>query len=462
MNPEEVRILVAEHAALQVEIAGLRQQVAELTGQLQTALVRIAELEQGKREVPLFVKPNRPAPSEPKGPRKKRAAEHNTSRKRAEPTRIERHVLARCPDCDYPLHGESIAYTREVIELPPPQAVEVIEHQVIKRWCPHCQTWHSPALDLSGQVFGQGRIGVRVASVVSYLRTTLRLPFRAIQSYLVTLHSLRLSLGELVELTHTVSQQLQPQVEQLKAAMQTTTVVHGDETSWRENGQNGYAWAFVTGGPTAVRYFEYAHSRSHLVAQRILGADWRGWLVTDFYAAYNLIPGRHQRCWVHLLRDLHDLKQEQAAHAEVLAWATAVRKLYDEALAWVVEHPAPTLAERRTQYADLFTRACGLGEQYARTYDHPCCTLAKRLLRHQDELFQFVLVPGLPADNNLAERSIRPLVIMRKISGGSRSAEGTKTRLTLASLLHTWAARNLNPFVECLAALQRPTAAAPP
>jgi hypothetical protein len=40
-----------------------------------------------------------------------------------------------------------------------------------------------------------------------------------------------------------------------------------------------------------------------------------------------------------------------------------------------------------------------LGEQYALTHDHPCCTLAKRLLRHQDELFQFVLGPGLPADD---------------------------------------------------------------
>ena len=77
-----------------------------------------------------------------------------------------------------------------------------------------------------------------------------------------------------------------------------------------------------------------------------------------------------------------------------------------------------------------------MGEQYALTYDHPCCTLAKR--------------------------SIRPLVIMRKISGGSRSAEGAKTRLTLASLLHPWAACNLNPFVECLTALQQPVATAPP
>jgi transposase len=83
--------------------------------------------------------------------------------------------------------------------------------------------------------------------------------------------------------------------------------------------------------------------------------------------------------------------------------------------------------------------------------------LAKRLLRHQEELFQFVLMPGVPASNNLAERSIRPLVIMRKISGGSRrSDEGSKTRLTLASLLGTWQARELNPFTVCLAALQQP------
>jgi hypothetical protein len=99
---------------------------------------------------------------------------------------------------------------------------------------------------------------------------------------------------------------------------------------------------------------------------------------------------------------------------------------------------------------------------YALDYEHPCCALAKRLMRHQDELFQYLLVPGLPADNNLAERSLRPLVVLRKISGGSRSDRGTKTRLTLASLFGTWLARDLNPFTQCLAALQHPPATAPP
>ncbi len=96
--------------------------------------------------------------------------------------------------------------------------------------------------------------------------------------------------------------------------------------------------------------------------------------------------------------------------------------------------------------------------QFARTKKHACQALCKRLLRHEDELFQFVFVAGLSTDNNLAERSIRPLVVIRKISGGSRSPEGTKTRMALASLFETWQARGLNPFDECLRLLSQAAA----
>jgi hypothetical protein len=79
------------------------------------------------------VKPNRPKPGGEKPARKKRAAEYTTSCQRMTPTRHERHALEQCPECRYELHGESLDYTREVIELSTPQAVEVIEHQVVKR-----------------------------------------------------------------------------------------------------------------------------------------------------------------------------------------------------------------------------------------------------------------------------------------------------------------------------------------
>ena len=454
--------LRTENTALRAENEQLRQELGQQSEQLAGVLEQIAELERRRGGVPSFVKRDRPKRQEPRGERKKRAAVHNTSRKRGQPTRIERHALERCPECQYRLSGESLSYRREVVELPPPQPVEVIEHQVIKRWCPHCGKWRSPRLDLSGQVLGRGRIGMRIVSLVVHLRTTLRLPGQKIQTYLETVHGLRLSVGEIQALAHRARQQLQPHMDALKAAVQTSPVVHGDETGWREDGHNGYVWAFATSGPTAVRYFEHHRSRAHQVAQNILGPTFRGWLVSDFYSAYNLIPGRHQRCWVHLLRDLHALKEEHAEDAEVVGWATAVRGVYDEAQGWLGKHPQATAEARQVAYTQAFTDICALGRQYARTREHPCSTLAKRVLRHQDELFQFLLVPGLPADNNLVERSLRPLVIMRKISGGSRSKEGTITRLTLASLLDTWAARNLNPFHQCLAALQQPSAHAPP
>ena len=156
--------------------------------------------------------------------------------------------MERCPECDCGLSGESIDYTREVVELPPPSAVEVTEHQVIKRWCPHCRKWRSPRLDLSGQVVGQGRIGVRIASVIAYLRTKSRMPVRAIQALLETLYGLQLSTGEIVELTHQVRCELALAVKELKASLESSPIVPGDETGWRENGQNGFIWAFARPG----------------------------------------------------------------------------------------------------------------------------------------------------------------------------------------------------------------------
>jgi transposase len=69
------------------------------------------------------------------------------------------------------------------------------------------------------------------------------------------------------------------------------------------------------------------------------------------------------------------------------------------------------------------------------------------------EELTFVAVPGVPAHNNLAERSVRPLVIARKISVGTRSPKGSETRMGLASLFGTWMAQGLNPFQQCLALL---------
>ena len=257
------------------ELATLRAENTALREQLAAALARIAELEQQRRDPPSFVKPNRAPRPDPKPPRKKRDGQHNQARRREPPTRTLDHALDHCPDCHYRLRGQSIDYTRQVIELPSPPPVEVIEHRVIKRWCPACARWQSPRLDLTGQVLGRSRIGVRLASLIAYLRTTLRLPIQTIQRYLASVHQLTLSVGGITEILHAMRQAIQPAVDDLKQQARHSSVLHGDETSWRQDGVNGYIWSFSTPGEDAVRYYEYDRSRAQAVVKRILGGSSR-------------------------------------------------------------------------------------------------------------------------------------------------------------------------------------------
>lgn len=450
-----------EVMALRGEVASLREQVSQLlaaNAQLQ------ADLDKFRSEPPAFIKPNTPKSKDKaqKQPRRKRAKDQNGARRRETPTQTIQHKLEQCPTCRYPLQHPQLALRRQVIELPPPQLVDVIEHQLYKSWCPRCSKWHYASVDLSTQVIGQSRMGVGIASLIAYLRTALRMSVRLIREYLHSVHNLSISTGEIVELLHRVAQA--PAVKQaqhkLHKRVRQSSIVHGDETVWREEGQNGYVWCFCT--PQGERYYEYDRSRGGAVAKRILGTEFKGTLVTDFYAAYNDFPGEHQRCWAHLLRDLHSLKEEHKADEEVLGWAAALRRLYDtaqDALSGPSPPTPPTEQEREDIYAQAVEATAQLARKYANAKQHrahPCHTLSKRLLLHLDGLFQFVRQPGLSADNNLAERSVRPVVVMRKVSGGSRSERGSGTRMTLASLFGTWRAKGLNPFSECLFLLSQP------
>ena len=82
--------------------------------------------------------------------------------------------------------------------------------------------------------------------------------------------------------------------------------------------------------------------------------------------------------------------------------------------------------------------------------------LCRRIERHIKELFVFVAEPDVPSDNNPAERSLRHLVISRKVSGGTRSERGTESKMTLASIFGTWRARGLNPLAACRQLLTSP------
>src|SRR6266567_3579033 len=203
---------MTEEEAMQLrkENQELREALKQAQELLRVALARIEELEKQKTP-PAFVKTDvKKPPAEEKKPRKKREAQHNRARRRARPTHITEHYLTMCPDCDLRLGGISLARCREVIDVPPSPAVQVTEHRIFKGWCAGCQKWHEAPVALQAEVLGQGRIGVRLASTIAYLRTSLRLPLRQIRELLRTLHGFEVSLGEIVELLHRLSTHAQP------------------------------------------------------------------------------------------------------------------------------------------------------------------------------------------------------------------------------------------------------------
>ena len=453
---EEVAQLRQENQALREALEQARDQLSQTQGQLQVALQRIQELEKLKTPPPSFVKANaKKPPANEKKPRKKREARHNRARQRAVPTQIVEHRIVSCPDCHLRLGGISLARLREVIDVPPPPPIEVIHHRIYKGWCARCQKWHEAPVDVQEEVLGQGRIGVRLASMMAYLRAVLRLPIRQIQQLLLTLHGFAVSAGEIVELLHRIKAHAQPRLEDLKAQIRASPAVQADETGWREDGTNGYVWSVAT---PRIRYYEYHHSRAGEVVKELIGENFQGVLGSDFYAGYNIHQGLHQRCWVHLLGDVHDLKEDFPHDEQVLTWAKAVKVIYEEAVAWADHGPDPALSPRQQQQARVAQqhvfeqRLWKVCQPFAHT-SAPQHTLSLRIERFLPELFVFVAVPGVPAHNNLAERSVRPLVVARKISGGSRSPKGSDTRMGLASLFGTWMAQHLNPFHQCLALL---------
>ena len=135
------------------------------------------------------------------------------------------------------------------------------------------------------------------------------------------------TVGAIVSAIHRTAQRAQPAVAASLDRIRASPVVHADETGWRQSGANGYVWTFST--PTE-RYF-LRRGRGKAVVDEALGESFSGVLVSDFYAAYHHYDGPKQRCWAHLLRDIHDLVALYPKDTALAQWAAAVHQLYVEA-----------------------------------------------------------------------------------------------------------------------------------
>lgn len=133
-----------------------------------------------------------------------------------------------------------------------------------------------------------------------------------------------------------------------------------------------------------------------------------------------------------------------------------MRAEYARAKGWVEEHAGEPEGTRLRARLLLEARLLAVCRPYLSDDAAPQAVPRRRIERHLEELFVLAGEPGVPPDNNAAERSLRPLVTARKVSGGTRSRAGTETKMALAPAFGTRAARGLDPYRACLELLGSP------
>jgi transposase len=158
---------------------------------------------------------------------------------------------------------------------------------------------------------------------------------------------------------------------------------------------------------------------------------------------------------VHLLREIKPVSLRNRS-PEWQSFARRLKRLIHEALKLVIDRKKIVEQAYERRVANLHIR---LARMFGCTYqDADSERLSRRLDKHSDEIFTFLLHPNVPVDNNHAERQVRFAVIMRKNYFGNRSMRGAETQAILMSLFRTCKLRGIDPisfFADSVAAAIR-------
>lgn len=173
-------------------------------------------------------------------------------------------------------------------------------------------------------------------------------------------------------------------------------------------------------------------------------------MVTDFWVAYeSLAASRRQFCLAHLLRELEKVDKTNSSE-DWRAFSKKAKRLFRDALR--LRHRPDFSPEHYELRIDrLHTRL--VDPMLTRSADPDVKRLAKRMENFWLERLTFLRNPDVPPTNNLAEREIRPAVVMRKVCRGNQSANGAETQAILLTIFRTLRRRNRDPLTEVVKAL---------
>jgi len=442
---KDVFVLRNRNDALEAENAKLLQRIAEMTNKSSGAV---------ERELPSFVKanvPDRPRrkPGRPVGHEAAlRPLPKRVDIKQEVALPVDRHGKLSCPHCRTQL--SDVKHHKRIVDDIVPSEVVATCYHTHSGYCPRCRKRvesraedQPPAADLP-----HAQLGLNALATAAVLRGCYRLPLRQVTRMFEDLPGLKVSPAAVAKQIQRLSRWLAGQYDRLQLVLRAAGVVHADETGWRMGGKNGYLWALTNEKHTL---YHVDRSRSGKVIADLLGEACGGTLVSDFYAAYDQFDCPQQKCLTHLLRELRESVQKRPELVKH-AFFRRAKSLAQEMLRLKKRRRSLSKAAYSRQVKSVETRLKQLGQS---TWgDADADRLAARLKKYGDRLTTFLHKPGVDGTNNAAERALRPAVVMRKITGGSRSESGAQAWATLASVMRT-AQQQGRDVVETLKTLLR-------
>lgn len=385
-----------------------------------------------------------------KRPKRRGRKKGHAGSRRPTPAHIDRrqdHTLDTCPDCHGPVTPCKQTRTRIIEDIPNDIKPEVTEHTIRRYWCSQCGKTVEPTV---ADALPGATLGLRVLVLTAWLHYALGNTLSQIVEVFNFHLRLKLTAGGLVQMWYRLQEILFAWYLEIQSQALDSAVLHGDETGWRVAGKTCWLWCFTT---TDLTYYLIDRCRGSPVLKRFFRKHFAGTLVSDFWAAYNaIVCARKQKCLPHLLRELKKVERYHQPDADWKAFAKRLRRLIRDSI---------RLSERRRKLSKkrFAARRQRLQERLQELIDAPWTNrdarrLVKRLRRHAQELFTFLDHPEVPFDNNHAERTIRPAVIMRKNSYANGSQDGADLQAVLMSIFRTLKQRGHNPVQAVVEALR--------
>jgi predicted RecB family nuclease len=208
------------------------------------------------------------------------------------------------------------------------------------------------------------------------------------------------------------------------------SLLQADETHVTLAGGSGYVWVFTTLEDVV---FYYTATREGDFLHTLFG-DFKGVLVSDFYAAYDAMNCPQQKCLIHLMRDMNDDLHKQPFNTEfkelVQAFAGLLRPMIETIDRFGLK--AYFLRKHKSCLEQFYTdlRRRDYQSEVALKYK-------KRFEKNRDKLFTFLDYDNVPWNNNNAEHAVKAFVRLRDVIKGSSSEKGIRDYLILLSISET-------------------------